>query len=114
MTNKKTIKKSTKVSEGIEVTLEPNEAIPARRIYSNFIQVAQTPYDFSLKFCDAVPLSGNNDVARKIIHPIPIVAEIAIPFNLMPGFINALQTQYKLYKHNIGRSEDAPKTSKKQ
>lgn len=113
MTNKKTIKKSPKVSEGIEVTLEPNETISSKRIYSNFIQVAQTPYDFSLKFCDAIPLSGNNNVGKKVMHSIPIVAEIALPINLIPGFINALQVQYKLYEDNIEGAKDAKKTSKK-
>ena len=113
MTDKKTTKKSTKAPEGIKVTLEPNENILPRRIYSNYIQVAQTPYDFSLKFCDAIPLLGGNNAEGKVIHPIPIVAEIAIPFNLMPGFINALQTQYKLHEDNIGRAENAKKTSKK-
>ena len=113
MTDKKMIKKPTKVSKGIEVTLEPNETIPARRIYSNFIQVAQTPYDFSLKFCDAIPLLVSNNAKGKVTHPIPIVAEIAIPFNLMPGFINALQIQYNLYENNIVGAKDAKKTSKK-
>ncbi|RZB34610.1 MAG: hypothetical protein SRB1_00378 [Desulfobacteraceae bacterium Eth-SRB1] len=112
MSDKKTTKKSTKAPEGIQVTLEPNENIPPRRIYSNYIHVAQTPYDFSLKFCDAVPLSGNN-TGGKVTHSIPIVAEIALPFNLIPGFIDALQAQYKLYKDNIGRVESVKKTSKK-
>jgi len=113
MTDKKTTKKSTKVPEGIKVTLEPNENIPPRRIYSNYIQVAQTPYDFSLTFCDAVPLPGSNNAGEKITHSIPIVTEIALPFNLIPGFINALKTQYKLYEDNIERAENVKKTSKK-
>ncbi len=112
MTDKKTTEKSTKASEGIKVTLEPNENISPRRIYSNYIQVAQTPYDFSLRFCDAIPLSVNNNDSGEVTHSIPIVAEIAIPFNLMPGFINALKTQYRLHEDNIGRAENVKKTSK--
>ena len=113
MTDKKTTKKSTKASKGIQVTLEPDENILPRRIYSNYIHVAQTPYDFSLKFCDAIPLSGNNNAGTKVTHSIPIVAEIALPLNLIPGFINALKAQYKLYEDNIERAENVKKTSKK-
>ncbi|MCK5722979.1 MAG: DUF3467 domain-containing protein [Gammaproteobacteria bacterium] len=113
MADKKTTKKPTKAPEGIKVTLEPSENIPPRRIYSNYIQVAQTPYDFNLKFCDAIPLLDSNNAEGKVTHSIPIVAEIAIPFNLMPEFINALQAQYRLHKDNIGRAENAKKTSKK-
>lgn len=113
MAAKKSTKKATETDKGIEVTLVPNEDIPPSRIYSNFIQVAQTPYDFSLKFCDATPLSGSKKVGGKVTHPIPIVAEIAIPFNLMPAFIKALQTQYEIYKDIIEGAGNAKKSSKK-
>ncbi len=113
MAAKKSTKKSTKTAKGIEVTLVPNENIPPSRIYSNFIQVAQTPYDFSLKFCDATPISGSKNVGGKVTHAIPIVAEIAIPFNLMSGFIKALQTQYEVYKDKIEWEGKAKKSSKK-
>jgi len=102
----------TKV-RGIEVTLVPDGDIPPSRIYSNYVQVAQTPYDFSLRFCDATPVSNSNVVEGKVTHPIPIVAEIAIQFNLMPEFIKALQTQYKTYKDLVEGVRKAKKRSKK-
>lgn len=113
MTDKKTIKKPTKVSAGIEVILEPTETIPQKRIYSNYVQITHTPYDFSLRFCDAIPLHRDNDTGGKVMHPIPIVAEIALPFNLIPGLIKALQTRYKLYEHSLEMAEDVKKISKK-
>lgn len=110
MVEKKT--KTKKIVKGIEVTLTPNSDIPQKRTYSNFIQVAQTPYDFSLMFCDATPISTGNNTDEKIIHDIPIVAEIVIPFQLVPGFIKALQVQYSIYKDNIDGDVNVKKSSK--
>lgn len=110
MANKKATKQKV---QGIEVTLVPDGDISPSRIYSNYVEVAQTPYDFSLKFCDATPVSINKVVEGKVTHPIPIVAEIAIQFNLMPEFIKALQTQYKSYKDLVEEIRKAKKASKK-
>jgi len=112
MAEKKITTKAKKTAKGLEVTLVPNKDTPQSRTYSNFIQVAQTPYDFSLMFCDATPISIDNNTDGRITHDIPIVAEIAIPFHLVPGFIKALQIQYGLYKDNIGGDANVKKTSK--
>jgi len=105
-------KKTKKIAKDLEVMLSPNRDTPQTRVYSNFIQVAQTPYDFSLMFCDATPISVDKDTDGIVKHDIPVVAEIAIPFNLVQGFINALQSQYDVYKDNIGKGPNAKKPSK--
>lgn len=99
MATKKMAKNKVK---GVEVKLLPNEDIIENRIYSNYVDVIRSPYDFTLRFCDATPvrdikkLKENNNE-----HQIPIVAEIAIPLEIMPALIKALQSQYKKYKDDI-------------
>ncbi len=101
MAAKKTTKKSTKAGKGIKVDLIPSDELLPSRLYANYVQVGQSPYDFTLRFCDATPISDlKKIVADKGIHKIPLVAEIAIPFDLMPGLIKALQIQYKKHQAN--------------
>ena len=105
-------KPDKKAAKDLTVTLSPNRDTPQTRIYANFAQVSQTPYDFNLMFCDATPISINKSADGKITHDIPIVAEIAIPFHLVPGLINALQIQYDLYRNNVSGDTNEKKPSK--
>ena len=110
---KKTSRKQTKTkAAGIDVILKPGIDVPRNRVYSNFAHVSQTPYDFNIRFCDATPLPADAGAAKPIIHAIPIVAEIAIPFNVMPGLINALKTQYEVYLGSTGEKDNGKKTKK--
>ena len=109
MAARKTTKKVPQTDNGIEVNLVPSDELLPNRLYANYVQVAQTPYDFSLKFCDATPISGGNNIEGKITHTIPIVAEITISFDLMPSFIKALQDQYEMYRNRIEREKNAGK-----
>lgn len=120
MAAKKTAKKKApakkakiKKSDEVIVTLRPNSETPCTRVYSNFVQVSQTPYDFNLKFCDATPLPGGESSKNKTTHDIPIVGEIAIPFNVMPGLINALTTQYELFLEGVEKKTSGKKATKK-
>jgi hypothetical protein len=113
MTGKKPMEGSENEAKSIEVDLVPKREIPPSRIYSNFAHVSQTPFDFSIKFCDATPIPAGDNTKGKRRHEIPIVAEIVIPFGLMPGLINALQTQYNIYKARFGGDKNAKEASEK-
>lgn len=113
MPGKKSTEGSGKGVKNIEVNLVPKREVPLSRIYSNFAHVSQTPFDFSIKFCDATPISAGNSTNGKRTHEIPIVAEIAVPFGLVPGLINALQTQYDVYEKRISGDKNVKKSSKK-
>ena len=94
-------KKAVKEKEGIEViTLEPNDELVSNRLYSNFVQVANSPYDFALKFCDAPAVFNQKNITEGVLS-IPIVAEIVIPFNLMPNLIKTLQIQYEKHQKKL-------------
>ena len=101
MVAKKPTKKPTKADKGVEVNLIPSDEIVSNRVYANYVQVAQSPYDFSLRFCDATPISNIEKVIQGGgAYEIPVVAEIAIPFDVMPALIKVLQEQYKKYQAN--------------
>ena len=98
---KKMAKKAVEKKE-IEITVQSSFDLPATRIYSNHVEITQSPNDFTLKFCDATPIYNIDEVLQNEgIHKIPVVAEIAIPFALMPKLIKALQTQHNTYKRLI-------------
>jgi len=99
--------KAIKKDRGIVMKLMPNEDLDINREYANYVEVSQTPYDFSLKFCDATPFHGNKEQIKNnsIEHPIPVVIEIAIPFQIVPGLINALRSQWNDYNKNIKKIE---------
>ena len=101
MAAKKPKKKATKTDKSIEVTMMPSDELIPNRLYSNFVQVTQSPHDFTLQFCDAIPILDVKKVVEdEGVHKIPLVAEIAIPFDLMPDLIKTLQVQYKKYQAN--------------
>lgn len=51
--------------ETLEVSVVPDDAVISKRIYSNFVAVNQSAYDFSLRFCDASPIHDINKVVKK-------------------------------------------------
>jgi hypothetical protein len=106
-------KKTKNDKDKIEITIQSTTEFPTYRIYSNHVEIMQSPHDFSLKFCDATPINNIEEVKKnKGIHKIPVVAEIAIPFQLVESLINALQTQYDKYKEITG-DNNGKKTRKK-
>lgn len=100
--------KAIKKDKGLVVNLMPNEDLDINREYANYVAVSQTPYDFSLKFCDATPLHVAKEQIKNnsVEHQIPVVAEIAIPFQVVPALINALKSQWNIYKKGIKESEE--------
>ncbi len=110
----KPTKKATKTGKAIEVKFIPSDELISNRLYANYVQITHSPFDFTLRFCDAIPISDLKKVVENEgIHKIPLVAEIAIPLNLMPALIEALQTQHKNYKDGIEGKKNAGKSPKK-
>ncbi len=94
-TNKPNVNKKT----SFQIKPIPNEEIIPTREYSNFVLVSHTPYDFSLKFCDMIPIQDIDKIKQNEgKHPIPVIAEIAVPASLVPNLIKALQSQLRQYR----------------
>lgn len=87
----------------LELKLKSDDSLPVRRRYSNYVEVAHSPYDFTLRFCDVGPVGNVADLAAKGgEHRVPVVAEIAIPFQIVPGLIQALQRQFDQQRQATG------------
>lgn len=87
----------------VELKLKADESLSVRRQYANYIEVATSPYDFTLRFCDVGPVQNVAELAAKGgEHRVPVVAEIAVPFQILPGLIQALQHQLEQQRHAAG------------
>ncbi|MFH1982440.1 MAG: DUF3467 domain-containing protein [Pseudomonadota bacterium] len=87
----------------VELKLRADASLPVKRLYSNYVEVAHSPYDFTLRFCDVGPIDNvANLAASGGEHKVPVVAEIAIPFQILPGLIQALQRQVEQHRHASG------------
>ena len=66
---------------------------PAPRTYSNFCAIAHTPFDFTLTFCEVMPLSEKEikDAESEHIVRAPVRAKIVVPVQFVPNLIGALQ-----------------------
>ncbi|MCC7008884.1 MAG: DUF3467 domain-containing protein [Acidobacteria bacterium] len=76
---------------------EPADPVQGRREYANFCAVAHTPFDLTLTFCDVRPLSERDLKSAEASQTVrvPVVARVALPFNVVPGLIAALQEQMR-------------------
>ena len=109
---KKTVKKAAQVKT-VGVKIVPDRETSPGRVYSNYMAMTQSPYDFTLRFCDAPPIWEEEleESVKNMELKIPVVAEIVIPFDMVPGIINALGSQYE--KH-LEKKEEGKNGGKKQ
>ena len=89
---------------------EPNDK---PRTYSNFCSIAHTPFDFTLTFCEVMPLSEKairNAETAHVVHA-PVRATIVVPVQFIPNLINALQEHMRVYSesyNNVGWNKGGP------
>lgn len=94
-----------------EIKIKPDPSIVSKRIYANFANVSRTPFDYTIKFCDVPPIDDYESI-KKNDHflNVPIVAEIAIPKEMVQGLIDALKNQ--LEESNKDETKIKPKKAK--
>jgi hypothetical protein len=96
----------------INFTIVPDEgpaggdASPART-YSNFCSIAHTPFDFTLTFCEVMPLTDREIREAEADHVVraPIRARIVVPVQFVPNLITALQEHWRVFSetyNNVG------------
>ncbi|MEQ1729232.1 MAG: DUF3467 domain-containing protein [Vicinamibacterales bacterium] len=89
---------------------EPNDK---PRTYSNFCSIAHTPFDFTLTFCEVMPLSETeirNAESEHIVRA-PVRASIVVPVQFIPNLINALQEHMRVYSesyNDVGWNKGGP------
>jgi len=83
---------------GVQIELVGEEYMP--RVYANFCQLRTSPYDVSLVFGEIAPGSetAQQEVAKTGKAQGKAKAVIAIPHQMLPGLIRALQTVADAYQ----------------
>lgn len=83
----------------INFTIVPDEKPGEPRVYANFCSIAHTPFDFTLTFCEVMPLSEAAVRSAENDHVVkaPVRARIAVPVQFVPSLITALQEHMRVF-----------------
>ena len=90
-----------------EGTDAPGGEKNAARTYSNFCSIAHTPFDFTLTFCEVMPLTDREikDAESEHIVRAPVRSRIVVPVQFVPNLIAALQEHWRVFSDsysNVG------------
>jgi hypothetical protein len=91
----------------INFTILPEDSGTEPRTYSNFCSIAHTPFDFTLTFCEVMPLSEKEIREAESEHVVraPVRSKIVVPVQFVPNLIAALQEHMRVYSEsysNVG------------
>ena len=88
----------------VNFTVVPDEPSDVPRVYSNFCAIQNSPLDFTLTFCEVLPL-GEREVRQaqeKHVIKAPVRARLVVPIQMIPGLIAALQDNFRGYQESYG------------
>jgi len=91
----------------INFTIIPDEQTGEARIYANFCSIAHTPFDFTLTFCEVMPLSDRELHEAQSNHVVraPVRARVVVPVQFVPNLVAALQEHMRVFSEsyaNVG------------
>ncbi len=91
----------------INFTIVPDDSADLSRTYANFCAISHTPFDFTLTFCEVMPLSEKDLREAESEHVVraPVRARIVVPLQFVPNLISALQEHMRIYSEtysNVG------------
>ena len=91
----------------INFTIIPDETSDEPRIYANFCSIAHTPFDFTLTFCEVMPLSDKEIKEAEAEHVVraPVRTKIVVPVQFVPNLVAALQEHMRVFSEsysNVG------------
>jgi hypothetical protein len=91
----------------INFTIVPDEQTHGERTYANFCSIAHTPFDFTLTFCEVMPLSEKElrDAQSNAVVKAPVRARIVVPVQFVPTLVQALQEHMRVFSEsysNVG------------
>ena len=94
--------------KSVNFTIVPNEDPGVPRVYSNFCSIQNSPFDFTLTFCEVMPLTEKDIQAAEADHVIkaPVRAKVAVPLQVVPNLIAALQEHMRVYGESTGNGWD--------
>jgi hypothetical protein len=85
-------------SKQINFTIVPDDRRDQPRTYANFCAISHTPFDFTLTFCEVLPLSEQDVRQAETQHVIraPVKSKIVVPLQLLPNLVTALQEHLRV------------------
>jgi hypothetical protein len=88
----------------VNFTVVPDEDTSVPRIYSNFCAIQNSPFDFTLTFCEMLPLGEKQLREAQTSRTVkaPVRARLVVPVQMVPGLIAALQDNFRLYQESFG------------
>src|SRR5215204_142128 len=83
------------------------------RTYANFCAVNHTPFDFTLTFCEVMPLSEKEVREAEEDHVVraPVRTRVVVPVQFVPNLIAALQEHMRVFSEtytNVGWNKGGP------
>src|SRR5258706_13161228 len=91
----------------MNLPIVPDEKWTTRSTYANCCSIAHTPFDFTLTFCEVMPLTDKEikDAESEHIVRAPVRGKIVVPVQFVPNLIAALQEHWRVYSEsysNVG------------
>jgi hypothetical protein len=79
----------------INFSIVPDEQPGEPRTYANFCSISHTPFDFTLTFCEVMPLSERElkEAEQEHVVRAPVRSRVVVPVQFVPNLIAALQEQ---------------------
>jgi uncharacterized protein DUF3467 len=92
----------------INFTIVPEDRDDLPRTYANFCAISHTPFDFTLAFCEVLPLSEKDIRAAEADHVVhaPVRSKIVVPLQVVPNLIAALQEHMRVFSESTGAQWD--------
>jgi hypothetical protein len=95
----------------INFTIVPDETTGEPRVYANFCAIAHTPFDFTLTFCEVMPLSESEvrDAGSQHVIRAPVRSRIVVPVQFIPNLVAALQEHMRVFSEsysNVGWTKE--------
>jgi hypothetical protein len=91
-------------AQQLNFTVVPDDDGTVPRVYSNFCAIQNSPFDFTLSFCEMLPLGEKQVKEAQTTHFVkaPVRARLVVPVQMIPGLIAALQDNFRLYQESFG------------
>lgn len=88
----------------VNFTVVPEDDASVPRIYANFCSIQHSPFDFTLTFCEMLPMGEREIREAEQSHTVkaPVKARLVVPVQLVPGLVAALQENFKLFQDAYG------------
>lgn len=92
----------------VNFTIVPDDPGAHARVYANFCAVSHTPFDFTLTFCEVLPLSERDIQGAEDNHVLraPVRAQLVVPVQFIPSLVAALQEHMRVYSESTGTSQN--------